>query len=400
MIRPDFGPHGPPENRKSDVEFKMQNSQCRRVGEPRLRPFIVTTFVALLAVGVMLGPATAAEPWTLQLELDGKQIQGVPLRWSDSRVILMGRDGEVWRFSPHEATNFRKVPGQFRGYDYSEMRGRMLTEFHQGFELSTTPHYFIAHPPGQADRWTKRFEELYRSFVRYFQVQGIPVTEPTVPLVAVIFPNQAAYLDYAGRTERGVSSQTLGYYSLTSNRIIMFDVNDALGKDERWQTNAATIVHEAVHQAAFNTGVHDRATLPPRWVVEGMGTMFEAEGVWDSQNHPRQVSRLHRDQLLAFKKYREGRKARAEQLLANKQRILGAVQNTRQLSCTMCLSPFRLFKGYGRSAVTCCCCIATTKRWPFPSAALWCSFRTNGWASCDQTRSTCTTPPASMRSRT
>lgn len=255
----------------------------------------------------MLGPATAAEPWTLQLELDGKQIQGVPLRWSDSRVILMGRDGEVWRFSPHEATNFRKVPGQFRGYDYSEMRGRMLTEFHQGFELSTTPHYFIAHPPGQADRWTKRFEELYRSFVRYFQVQGIPVTEPTVPLVAVIFPNQAAYLDYAGRTERGVSSQTLGYYSLTSNRIIMFDVNDALGKDERWQTNAATIVHEAVHQAAFNTGVHDRATLPPRWVVEGMGTMFEAEGVWDSQNHPRQVSRLHRDQLLAFKKYREGR---------------------------------------------------------------------------------------------
>lgn len=269
--------------------------------------FVRMGLFGLAAIALLRPLDAAAEPWTLELELNGEQIEGLPLRWSKSRVVLLGRDGTVWRFAPEQAKNFRKVAGKFRGYDYPEMRGRLLREFQNGFELSTTNHYFIAHPPGQSARWTKRFEELYRSFVQYFAVRGIPVTQPKVPLVAIVFPNQAAYLDYAGKTERGVSSQTLGYYSLTSNRIIMFDIEDAQGKDARWQVNAATIVHETVHQVAFNTGVHDRATLPPRWVVEGLGTMFEAEGVWDSHNHPRQVSRLHRNQLLVFKKYRPGR---------------------------------------------------------------------------------------------
>jgi hypothetical protein len=249
------------------------------------------------------------EPWTLALDLNGEKVEGLPLRWSSSTVVLLGRDGTVWRFSPQEATNFRRVPGEFRGFEYAEMRGRLLREFNNGLEVSTTPHYFIVHPIGQSDRWTRRFEELYRSFVRYFEVRGVAIQAPKVPLVAVVFPNQAAYLNYAGRTEKGVSSQTLGYYSLTSNRIIMYDVEDLLGAGERWQSNAATIVHEAVHQAAFNTGVHDRATLPPRWVVEGLGTMFEAEGVWDSQGHPRQAARIHRNQLAACRHYREKRPA-------------------------------------------------------------------------------------------
>ena len=282
----------------------MQNS-CPFTLVPAIPLRLIAVVATLLSMYSI--QSARAEPWTLELELNGEKIEGVPLRWSDSRVVLLGRDGTVWRFAPQQAKNFKKVPGEFRSYQYSEMRARLLREFHQGFEVSTTPHYFIAHPPGQSDRWTKRFEELYRSFVRYFEVRGIPVTEPTVPLVAVVFPNQAAYLDYAQKSERGVSSQTLGYYSLNSNRIIMFDIEDALGANARWQVNAATIVHEAVHQAAFNTGVHDRATLPPRWVVEGLGTMFEAEGVWDSKNHPRQISRLHLDQLVVFKKYRKGR---------------------------------------------------------------------------------------------
>jgi hypothetical protein len=273
--------------------------------------FVIQMGVCLLLL-VFQGRA-AAEPWTLELELRGERLQGLPLRWSESQVVMLGRDGRVWRFAPHEATKFRKVRGAFKGYSYTEMRERLLREFNREFELSTTSHYFVVHPPGQSKRWTKRFEELYRSFLRYFAVRGIRVKEPIVPLVAIVFPNQAMYLDDAARTETGITSRTLGYYSMTTNRILMYDIADSRGAEARWQINADTIVHEAVHQVAFNTGVHGRASLPPRWVVEGLGTMFEAKGVWDSGSYPRKKDRVHAGYLRAFD---EARNRRRDGLLA------------------------------------------------------------------------------------
>ena len=46
--------------------------------------------------------------------------------------------------------------------------------------------------------------------------------------------------------------------------------------------NSATIIHEVTHQVAFNCGVHTRFNDVPRWVSEGLATMFEAKGVWNS----------------------------------------------------------------------------------------------------------------------
>ena len=39
-----------------------------------------------------------------------------------------------------------------------------------------------------------------------------------------------------------------------------------------------TIIHEATHQTAYNVGVHARFADQPRWLVEGLAMMFEAEG--------------------------------------------------------------------------------------------------------------------------
>jgi hypothetical protein len=63
---------------------------------------------------------------------------------------------------------------------------------------------------------------------------------------------------------------------------------------------------------AFNIGVHNRFTSTPRWLVEGLGTMFEAPGVWDSYNHPRQSERINRDRLAQFRQWaKTGRKSGA-----------------------------------------------------------------------------------------
>jgi Protein of unknown function (DUF1570) len=60
-------------------------------------------------------------------------------------------------------------------------------------------------------------------------------------------------------------------------------------------------LHEASHQTAFNTGIHNRWSPPPRWVAEGLGTMFEARGVADSRTYPNQADRINRGRLHDFK---------------------------------------------------------------------------------------------------
>jgi hypothetical protein len=97
------------------------------------------------------------------------------------------------------------------------------------------------------------------------------------------------------------TSGLLGYYSPVTNRILVYDVTAQSGLD--WTVNAETIVHEAAHQSAFNTGVHSRFGVAPRWVVEGVGTMFEARGVWQSRTYPNQADRVNHGLLSSYRRY-------------------------------------------------------------------------------------------------
>lgn len=49
------------------------------------------------------------------------------------------------------------------------------------------------------------------------------------------------------------------------------------------ENNYSVSVHEAVHQLAYNTGIHSRYSQNPLWLVEGLATYFEApsEGRWN-----------------------------------------------------------------------------------------------------------------------
>jgi hypothetical protein len=250
--------------------------------------------------------ASATEPM-IRLDLSGKTLEGTPLRWSDRKVWFLGRDGQLAEFAPTEPTNFSKVTGGFRSYSQAEIRGSLLREFHQGYEVSGVGHYLVVHPAGKRDQWAPRFEELYRSFVQYFSARGWQLTEPRFPLVAVVYPRQADFWQQAEKEGMPRSSGVLGYYSPATNRILMFDATSThSGWD--WTTNADTIIHESAHQVAFNTGVHTRFGESPRWVVEGLGTMFEAPGVWQSRRNPTQADRINRGRLEAWKAYAKGRR--------------------------------------------------------------------------------------------
>jgi len=255
----------------------------------------------LLAVAFCAASVQAAAPdWMLELTLNGKKIEGKPLAWNAAEVHLLGRDGRLWQFPPGQVTDFRETSNRFRSYTPSQFRAELLRELGRGFEVSGTGHYLVAHPRTERDKWAGRFEDLYRSLVHYFSVRGFKIARPPFPLIGIVCPDQAHFLRYSAKQGGTVSSGVLGFYCWVSNRIILYDRGE-LDQSDRWQQTASVIIHEATHQTAFNTGIHSRWTPPPLWVAEGLATMFEAPGVYDSRNHVRQSDRINRGRLESFR---------------------------------------------------------------------------------------------------
>ncbi len=261
---------------------------------------------AVFAVSAGMPAAmTAANPpgFMIEATVKGRYVEGGPLTWSNEKVILLARDGQVWDFPPNDAVNFRKTSSYFAPYSFRELQERLAAELGNGTEITATGHYLVAHPPGEGTVWADRFEQMYREFVHNFGVRGIATHQPDLPLVAIVFTRQQDFLHYARTDGLRAGDQVLGYYFPKSNRVALYDVAAGKTTSADWRQNAATLVHETAHQVAFNTGVHNRFAVTPRWLAEGLGTMFEARGVWDPESYPKQSDRVNRLRLTEFRTY-------------------------------------------------------------------------------------------------
>lgn len=256
-------------------------------------------WLALFSATAIAGTADAGEV-TVELTVGQQRVQGAPLRWSNREVVLLGRDGRLWSIAPKDVKGYRKASSTFQAYRATELRGQLQREFGNAFEVSGTGHYVVVHPRGRRDLWARRFEDLFRSFVHYFTARGRRPTDPRFPLIAIVFPNQSEFLRYAAKQGSQIPGSALGYYSVNSNRIMLYDVTGGSSQSD-WTQNGSTIIHEATHQIAFNTGIHNRYSTCPTWVAEGLATMFEAKGVWSSREYPRRKDRVHSDQLRLFR---------------------------------------------------------------------------------------------------
>lgn len=267
---------------------------------------------SLIAVLLIASTGAAQEP-LFQLTLHNEQVEGTPLRYNEKQVMFLSRSGKLLEFAPHEATEFGQLSGTFKCYAPAELRGQLLREFGQGFEVSGGGRFLVVHPTGQQDVWAPRFEALQRSLAHYFAARGMKLPESRFPLVAIVFSRHADFARYASGEGNHASAGMLGYYSPATNRIAMYDTTAGQGKTSSadWTTNAETIIHEALHQAAFNAGLHNRFGQTPRWVAEGLGTLFEARGVWNSRQYPAAAERVNRGQLDSFRRYVARRKKSA-----------------------------------------------------------------------------------------
>jgi hypothetical protein len=255
---------------------------------------------AALACASTSAGAVLPNPMTMEALIHGQRVEGAPLTWSDAKVYLLTRNGGMAEFTPNEAQDYHKTSETFTPYPPNLLRGMLQQEFGPKFEVTGTGHFLVVHPKGQS-QWADRFEEMYRSCVMYFTVRGFRLSDPQFPLVAVVFPTQDEFRHYAAKGAAPASAGLLGFYSPYTNRVALFDVGGGRTNNAGWQQNFATVLHEASHQTAFNTGIHSRWSPPPRWVAEGLGTMFEARGVADSRTYTSQQDRINQGRLADFK---------------------------------------------------------------------------------------------------
>jgi hypothetical protein len=248
----------------------------------------------------------AGEPGRMvEIDYQGTKRTGTVIVHQADVGWFLERDGRLEAISLSAVGHYRPL-GRFQPWSIVELREQLSREFGPDFRVVSTSHYLVVVPVGRGERLAHLFEELYRQFVVVFSSRGLPIREPRFPLVAVVLPDLAAFQRYCHK--EGVQPQPglRGYYLPSSNRVALCDVPTE--GPAASATLDATVIHEATHQVAFNFGIHSRMNADPKWVVEGLATVFEREAVRLNNRRTPVLGRVNPERYARFQQYRQARR--------------------------------------------------------------------------------------------
>lgn len=279
--------------------------------------------VVVIAIALFGGEATALDLVTMRRDGRQRQIEGkILVTAQDGGRLVQGRDGILWTVTPDELVEVASNDVPFQPLLAKEMGQQLLAELPEGFSVYTTPHYVIVYNTSLAyARWCgSLLERLYGAFTNFWSNKGLDLTPPEFPFVAVVFADRQGYATFA-RPEVGEAiSAIIGYFSLQSNRMVMYDLTGTqaamAGNGERGSSGqinrllmqpdaerlVATIVHEATHQIAFNCGLHRRLSDCPLWFSEGIAEYFETPDLHSSKGW-RKIGSVNESRLARFRSY-------------------------------------------------------------------------------------------------
>jgi hypothetical protein len=343
-------------------------------------------FSAILTTSIVIGASSAAEaakPALIQVEVDRVKHEGRVEARTNSLCWLMNRSGKLTELQLAKIKHVKQLSPTFRPLTSTMLSTSLRRQFGKTLEVRSTRHYLVAAPKGKAKAYAELFEDIYRTFYMHFSVRGFKVSDPEFPLVAIIFPNHAAFAQYAKQDSVDARPGLMGYYMRTTNRVALFEgqsprkesakissgkidapdkirgaglqpaknagkmtgykpaprsdrtfggrvkmvpINEAFDSKNKvpqladyslrragdsWGAIEGslrdTMIHEATHQVAFNVGLHTRIGNNPKWIVEGLATVFEAEGIRDSSIGRSAKYRINRDRYIWFQNYAKER---------------------------------------------------------------------------------------------
>ncbi|MFO0946338.1 MAG: DUF1570 domain-containing protein [Planctomycetota bacterium] len=279
------------------------------------RPFAATAAVPLLIPSLLEADTVRFREGREIVEVEGNVLAEDRV----GTVMLEGRDGAHYFISSDALIERKKAEKPTEPYTKLQLRAALERELGPRFRFDQTKHYLVAYScaPEYAQQASSLFERAFSVFTNYFSRRGgFRFTAPKQPLVAIICSSREEYVKLLSKELGPLAASTAGVYMPTTNRMYMYD---ALGGEtaEYLRTapksasapdgfalllreqNVSTIVHESIHQIAYNSGFHNRHVRNPVWLVEGMATFFEtpdldAKGGWGG------VGNVNRERLERF----------------------------------------------------------------------------------------------------
>ncbi|MEW4529685.1 DUF1570 domain-containing protein [Maioricimonas sp. JC845] len=293
----------------------------------------------LLLFGFFVDSGVAAGP-LLEFETADRTYVGKSVAHNKRLCWFAEPNGRMTRIDLKDVRSFRKLDGQFRSLSRQAMKEELKSEFGTGFDIVAKGSFIVCAPRGLASACASLLDGVHRSFSGHFSRRGFRLDRPEFPLVAVVFAGAGDFAAYCRNDGVRYSPTLQGYYSPRSNRIAFYSSGETLSKVEspliletdlqaiacrrsRGVAAAAgpipagrmpladdsrvfgtiegnlkdTIVHEATHQLAFNTGLHTRIGDNPRWVVEGLAMLLEDDASRSDVRSGDRSSRVNQDRL-------------------------------------------------------------------------------------------------------
>ncbi len=286
--------------------------------------------MVFLCLTVAVGDSAADEPSTSPKlatvvltngEGAGRQLQGtLVVEAQDGGILLEDAAGRIHILKPADFNDRVDSDQPFIHLTDDELAAEMLQRAGANFAIQQTPHFTLCS--AASDIYTaycgRLLEKVLEEYVKFFDKSKLNLHTPTFRLPVMIFRDASRFQAFAKLQHPETDfSEVPGYYSIRDNQMLI----SGLSGDRSFRTNSEliralkknsrqveTIVHEAVHQLAFNTGLMVRYADNPMWLSEGLAVYFEgASGrsstVWSRPGEP---SRVHLPRLKAILKGNSG----------------------------------------------------------------------------------------------
>lgn len=314
-------------------------SQCRPRRSHRTATGVQTVFywlgwLPLLGLVSQLAPSashaqspTSVSPPTARLSFKARDEQRdelgeVLLESQDGGKLFLTADGQMWLLQPQDIRSQAPSTELLKPHTTDEVAAELRGKLPAGFLVHKTAHFILVYNTSETyARWVgDLFERLYRAMMNFWDSRGFKLHDPRFPMVALVLDSQDAYMQFGQKEIGKQASDMIGYYYMETNRVVMFDITGLQGlaaPGQRYSSTAmltqlfsqpqaertvATVVHEAVHQIAYNCGLQTRLADNPRWVSEGLAMFFESPDV----NNPKgwgTIGKVNRYQLQQFRSY-------------------------------------------------------------------------------------------------
>lgn len=252
-------------------------------------------FLLLALILLPCSTATAGTaPKQVRITTAKSTHEGKVIALTKQHCALVDRSGRLVHLKVRDIKKLDEIAPRYRPLPHSTFRGALLKEF-PGYEVSGTNRYLVCGPKALVRKYAALFDSVYRDVFQFFRVRGFDVKTPDVPMVAVVFSSQKEFLRYCIKDDVKPTNTLRGYYSLLSNRVVLYDQNAGRAAtspelESEWfrpetmlafsgisADTASTIIHETTHQVGYNIGVHSRLGGTPTWIVEGLATVLEPE---------------------------------------------------------------------------------------------------------------------------